>query len=151
MLSSRGEQLLCQTAVTAYSTNKYYYILTLQISTSVCLWVAVCQRVACKVSSSQKTSATANADTVMGQRLRWWPNIWPTQDETINSIQHFPLRVNWSALLIRENLLDSERWSTSTMVPYFCTSYWSSDWSRLPSRPIRSLRYIATCTWIHFC
>ena len=35
--------------------------------------------------------------------------------------------------------------------PYSRTSYdisWASDWSRWPSRPIRSLRYIITCTRI---
>ena len=38
--------------------------------------------------------------------------------------------------------------------PYSRTSYdisWALDWSRWPSRPIRSLRYIVTCTIIWAC
>ena len=54
----------------------------------------------------------------------------------------------------RQNVTDhliQLQWEQKAQGPYSRTSYdisWASDWSRWPSRPIRSLRYIITCTRI---
>ena len=49
-------------------------------------------------------------------------------------------------------ICDTQRSVTyDTLCPYYRTSYdisYASDWLRWPSRPIRSLRYIVTCTRI---
>ena len=69
------------------------------------------------------------------QRLLRWSNIKPTL------VQQFVFagKFVWACA------------SSGILGPYSRTSYdisQASDWSRWPSRPIRSLRYIVTCTRI---
>ena len=65
---------------------------------------------------------------------------------TLNEVFPFNRESHTSVALICSSTLATSYFCGSE--PYSHTIYdisWASDWSRWPSRPIRSLRYIVTC------
>ena len=82
--------------------------------------------------------------------LRCWPSPLPMAQQTIRSMleqRHSTLAQHW--FNVHDIMLKKRR--LPSLGPFSGTNYdksWASDWSRWLSRPIRGLRYIATCTRI---